>query len=65
MNSDLPPSGLDILLGVCMSMSSTVELRESSFDKYSASFLDVIICSLTVILLQWCKETNCDTGVVS
>jgi len=58
VDSGFPPSGLDILFGVCMSMSSTVELPESSLDDCGASFSDVIVCSLTVILLQRCKETN-------
>ena len=58
VDSSFPPSRLDILFGVCMSMSSTVELPESSLHDCGASFLDVIVCSLTVILLQQCKETN-------
>jgi hypothetical protein len=51
VDSGLPPSGLDILLGVCKSMSSAVELPESSLDDCGASFSDVIVCSFTVILL--------------
>ena len=46
VDSGFSPSGLDILFGVCMSMSSTVELPESSLDDCGASFSDVIVCSL-------------------